>query len=88
MTELPMSASLDNLVYLSSGDWESYVLPAFGANVIRLACQGREILRTPPDLVRPGGYAGRFRPADPAAAQPDGGRPIQLRWPDLAAAAQ
>ena len=50
MTVLPMSASLDNLVYLSSGDWEAYVLPAFGANVIRLACQGREILRTPPDL--------------------------------------
>jgi aldose 1-epimerase len=45
-----MNASLDNLVYLQAGDWEAYVLPAFGSNLISLSCQGQAILRTPRDL--------------------------------------
>ncbi len=45
-----MTASLDNLVYLQAGDWEAYVLPAFGSNLISLSCQGQAILRTPRDL--------------------------------------
>jgi aldose 1-epimerase len=41
----------DNLlVHLRHGDWEADIFPAFGANLIRLAHAGREILRTAPDL--------------------------------------
>jgi aldose 1-epimerase len=38
------------LVHLRHGDWQADIFPAFGANLIRLAYQGTEILRTPPDL--------------------------------------
>lgn len=45
-----MNASLKNLVCLKSDGWEAYVLPSFGANLVHLCYQGREILRKPPDL--------------------------------------